>query len=739
MLYRLKEFETFFRAVSYAVVFCGFFALFIAGGLGAAVAGLFLAVLGLAWFLEDTGRQISERTGTILIFIVVPLFYLGWKYRLFGFTGSETAVAGMLGRMILVLAGIKLLQKKSDRDWLFLYLMSFFEILLAAGMSISPLYFVSLILYFLVVICAVIAFEIRKTGSTVDRLKPEKSKSKKKYFKRNSVIRLPLTAAALLVLIVLIAAPLFFMLPRVGGAGLGGNGDGITGFVGFSDSVRLGAIGRLKQSDRVVMRAVLDKSNAENGREILWRGVALDTFNNNVWSKASGNRKEPVRKRGRFFRFDRPAESLDDIAVQTIYLEPIDSAVLFSLSRPYLAEQTSFKFIYRDPNGNISFNRRGFERISYQIYSDRRLPAVRDLRRDRAPYSLVEKNRYLQLPDLYDPRIGELAARLTAGRDNRFDQARAIERYLRSEFGYTLEMRAGGDEPLADFLFNVREGHCEYFASAMAVMLRSQGIATRIVNGFQQGEYNETAGVYIVRQREAHSWVEVYFPGEGVWVPFDPTPAAGRFNPAAQTGVLGDFTRYLEALETFWIQYFVAFDNEEQRSLFRTVKGGFSEFQSQAATWAKILNVQLADWWKEVRGDRGFQASVIAVVYGLGVLFALIFLFLFFKWLYRRILALEIWNRIGAWLRQKNEATIVEFYDRMQRVLAGKGFTRQPHQTPLEFAYALKMPEAVKITEKYNRVRFGEKDLSKIETEEIENWLSKLETADLHENNKKIQ
>ena len=87
-------------------------------------------------------------------------------------------------------------------------------------------------------------------------------------------------------------------------------------------------------------------------------------------------------------------------------------------------------------------------------------------------------------------RISQFAAQVTGKSNNRYDKAKAVEKYLQTQFGYTLEMKAGGDQPLADFLFNVREGHCEYFASAMAIMLRTQGIATRIVNGFQQGEYN---------------------------------------------------------------------------------------------------------------------------------------------------------------------------------------------------------------------------------------------------------
>ena len=102
---------------------------------------------------------------------------------------------------------------------------------------------------------------------------------------------------------------------------------------------------------------------------------------------------------------------------------------------------------------------------------------------------------------------------------------------------------------MSDFLFNIKEGHCEYFATALAIMLRTQGIATRVVNGFQSGEYNETTGVYIVRQKDAHSWVEVYFPQAKVWVPFDATPAAGQSTQSVSLSIAARRGRYWKHLK----------------------------------------------------------------------------------------------------------------------------------------------------------------------------------------------
>ncbi|MEP7038283.1 MAG: DUF3488 and transglutaminase-like domain-containing protein [Acidobacteriota bacterium] len=713
-----KNFEIFFKTISYLVVLCGFISLWISGGFGIIITSLFLTVMIGAWFLENSKWQISERFGTILIVLIVPLFYFGWRNRFFGSGSSASDIAGTLASMILILAAVKLLQRKSDKDWIFLYLISFFEVLLAAGLSISPLYLASFILYLLVSICAIVLFEIRKTSRIV----------KNNKFKATKLTRLPLMAISLLVLIIFFAAPLFFVLPRVGGAGFGNNSNGLSNITGFSDSVRLGAIGRLKQNDEIVMRARLDKAGESNFNNLHWRGIALDTFDNKGWRKSkTADDKSVMKREADFFMFGF-SSTKEDITVQTVYLEPIDTPVLFVLARP-VAIQGNLQNVFLDAEDAVSFSRNSFDRLSYKVFSDRSLPDVKNLKADNGIYP-TEAQLYLQLPDELDERISQLAAQVTGSSNNRYDKAKAAEKYLQTQFGYTLEMKAGGEQPLADFLFNVREGHCEYFASAMAIMLRTQGIATRIVNGFQQGEYNETADVFVIRQKDAHSWVEVYFPKEDAWIPFDPTPFAGQSNGgASNNGIVGSFNKYIEALETFWIQYFVSYDNQEQRSLMRSFKNGFSDYQSKTSIWLSETQHRLSDWWKEVRGDKGLQSSAKAVAYGIGYLLAVIFGIIFIVWFYRKIIKLAIWQKILAWLKYKNEATIVEFYERMQKVLASKGFTRQSHQTPLEFAFALDMPEAVKITEKYNRVRFGEKNLSKDEAQEIESWLEKIENG----------
>ncbi|MBC7898474.1 MAG: DUF4129 domain-containing protein, partial [Saprospiraceae bacterium] len=182
-----------------------------------------------------------------------------------------------------------------------------------------------------------------------------------------------------------------------------------------------------------------------------------------------------------------------------------------------------------------------------------------------------------------------------------------------------------------------------------------------------------------------------------------------------------------------WIQYFVAFDNQEQRSLFTSVRKSVVEYQSKTSSCLGSAQERFSQWWKEFRGDQGLQASAAAAGYGFAYLTAIVFGVFLLLWLYRRTAKMPIWKRLLNWVKGTNRASVIEFYERMQTVLASKGFNREPHQTPLEFAFALNIPEAVKITEKYNRVRFGEKYLSSAESLEIETWLNSLAATNQHE------
>ena len=713
------SFATYFKASSYAMIAVAMLALMLAGGLHFVLGTVFAAIMVLAWNLEGTKWQLSERVGLAVVLLSIPLFVLDWKYQSMRGEAPGRLGVNALAHLIVFLSAIKLLQVKSDRDWVFLYLISFFELLLAAGLSFSPVFLGTVTLYLLCSLSTVMAFEIRKAQRRVKPaetrlLVPPDSRVFKKLVgtrgKRDiEASRLPLVAVSMLVLIFILALPLFLVAPRAGSAVIARSGGGLANFIGFSESVRLGEIGDLKQNNQVVMRVRIEDPESARAPGLKWRGVALDEFTGHVWKKSPAARQTSQRLVERGFFPLGTTDATKRLTTQTVFLEPLSSNVLFAAPRA-LAIQGDFPFIRVDSEGSIQSRSHDADRIMYTVVSDTSETDPGTLRRDMRPYS-ASNDRYQKIPVTLDQRVADYARAiiLKAGAGNRYDKAKAIESELRNNFGYSLQMRASGPDPLSDFLFNIRAGHCEYFSTAMAVMLRTQDVSTRVVNGFLPGEYNEAAGAYTVRQSDAHSWVEVHFPETNSWITFDPTPAAGRTEPQS-TGVVAQLGKYAEALELMWFQYVVGYDKQEQRSLAASLHNRVFDYRRTAA-----------ELWESVK-------SKVPSLSSRGILLALALITILVTVIIVRVLKLG-WRRGLTISRGTRESQVaaVEFYQRLMDLLARRGLSRLNDQTPLEFASTLGSREALTITRLYNRVRFGSEKLSRAELQEIDQALMNLE------------
>jgi transglutaminase-like putative cysteine protease/Ca2+/Na+ antiporter len=729
-------FETYFRASSYLMIACGALALSISEGVGFALSAAFAGVLVVAWKLEGSRWQLSERVGLVIVLLSLPLFYFDWRFLASAGITQEKVGVSALAHLILFLSSVKLLQTKADRDWVFLYLISFFEILLSAGLSVSPMFLATLSLYLLFALSTIVAFEIKKARRSVTATEtrllvaPDSTFIRRltrrgKRRRQTEVRRLPVVAGLMLLLIFVFALPLFFITPRAASSALTRGGEGLGGFVGFSDKVELGSIGRLQQSNEVVMRVRIDDApQAARTKTLRWRGVALDQFDGLRWQKSrtANLDLEAINDKG-FFQLGT-TEGLHRLTTQTFFVEPIDTPVLFAAPR-VVALQAALPYVRIDKEGALSTHPHSQDRLSYKVFSDTEEPDLKLLRADLEPYQRGVM-RYLLLPSALDSRTAELAREIItrAGARNRYDAARAVEDYLQKNYGYTLDLKAGGPDPLADFLFNIKEGHCEYFSTAMAVMLRTQGIASRVVNGFQRGEYNDAADVYTVTQRDAHSWVEVYFPETNSWVTFDPTPAAGR--PVREsTGLMASARKYAEALELFWMQYVIGYDKQEQRTLATSVRGRLSGLRRTLTEKFENLKAAISELWSGEPGASGQQSvwtKILALLIFLPFVLGLL-------WLLRRVWRLRFWRGLLLWRREREGHSIVEFYERLTKVLAARGLRRAPDETPLEFAEATGLSEALLITRAYNRVRYGEQQLSKDEAEDVDKWLREMENG----------
>jgi len=212
-----------------------------------------------------------------------------------------------------------------------------------------------------------------------------------------------------------------------------------------------------------------------------------------------------------------------------------------------------------------------------------------------------------------------------------------------------------------------------------------------------------------VRQSDAHSWVEVYFPETNSWVTFDPTPAAGRTEPQS-AGLAAQLGKYAEALELIWFQYVVGYDKQEQRSL------------------AASLHNRVFDYRRIAYEIFESVKSKVPSVSSSGILLALGLITVLVTVIFVRVLKLG-WRRglrISRGTHEPKTAS-VEFYQRLMDLLARRGLLRLNDQTPLEFASSLGSREALTITRLYNRVRFGSQKLSQAELQEINQALRDLE------------
>ncbi|HEY0152634.1 MAG TPA: DUF3488 and transglutaminase-like domain-containing protein [Longimicrobium sp.] len=378
------------------------------------------------------------------------------------------------------------------------------------------------------------------------------------------------TTAALSGVTLLMSAVLFVAFPRLPRQwNVHGRARGGEAMVGFGDGVSLGEHGsRLQLSDnpRVAFRAEFPDGPPPGVTSIHWRGRSYDAFDGTRWSRGPVGLVDlpPGAYRRRW-----GGEALR----VRIFGGPPGVQVLFGPHPVLRVEARSAVRPFRDNSGDVRFN--GTETPVYTVVSGPSAPPPEALA-EGEDADLPQLAPYLMLPPV-SRRMRRLADSLRAGTGTRLDQVQAVERHLRS-FSYTLELPATRAETsLEHFLFRRRAGHCEYFSTAMAVLLRAQGIPARNVTGFLGGEWNAGARYLRVTENDAHSWVEVWFPGAG-WVPFDPTPPSRGDVVQPGFGSLwsGPFRFWFDGVEYRWYRWVIDYNLDRQLSVFRGVGSLFT-------------------------------------------------------------------------------------------------------------------------------------------------------------------
>jgi transglutaminase-like putative cysteine protease len=402
-----------------------------------------------------------------------------------------------------------------------------------------------------------------------------------------------------------------------------------------------------------------------------------------------------------------------------IAMQPIGTNVFFvlpvlnSITSPVreFALDTSGSIVRNDPTRQI----RSYVASSTIVEPDEAARASnnRDFPRDIA-------QDYLQLPAL-NPRIPQLAREITKNSQSVYDKAAAIERHLQNQYGYSLEMVAtpADSDPLSFFLFTRKKGHCEYFSSAMAIMLRTQGIPARIVNGFHNGEFNDVSGSYIIRAKDAHSWVEAYIPGFG-WATFDPTPNVA----VGETSTWSRMMLYADAMREFWNEWIVNYDFSHQESLGTSSISTTRRAFDSARIWVQKKYEDALDRVRGIRLDVKRNPKRIGIS-GIAALLAVLLLLNVRKF-YRYLREMRLASRPSTAPR----AAASIWYERMSRMLRRRGIEKRPAQTPQDFLRTIEDAQihskVATFTEHYERARFGG---SQRDAEKLPELFEEVETA----------
>lgn len=504
---------------------------------------------------------------------------------------------------------------------------------------------------------------------------------------------------------IVLAIALFVILPRLKTSVFqGGLRTGMS-LSGFSDKVALGDVGRIRLDHSVVLRVEALEGDLPKPVDAYWRGMAFDAFDGRSWSISASERVGPRQAIGGVGRFgiELGPKSDEPTRVQRILREALDAEVLFSAGEAQRIEGP-FQRIERDANGGLYVPGHADERLRYTIWTTGPIRDARHLASEHAlpplepgPGGPRPALRYLALPAL-DARLAERAAAMVAGASNDYERALRLETALRRQGRYTDSPPALGDDqtsPIEAFVLGELEGHCEYFASAMVVLARSQGLPARLVNGFAGGQPNEVGNFIEVTQADAHAWVEVHFEDSG-WVRFDPTPPDLRLRAEVALSATERLAQLASALELWWFQRVVDYDSADQIGALR-------------ALWLRFVPSPEAAQSDQPEPDRGFDSGKEISRWVLE------------PWPGRSLLAtaLGLAGLALAWraarVRRDSANPVPATYRRAQKMLAGRGIRRAPSESALDFAREVssRLPGTgaqafQEITEAYLAERFGE-------------------------------
>lgn len=525
-----------------------------------------------------------------------------------------------------------------------------------------------------------------------------------------------LSTCLLSIPIFIFTAVLFIIFPRVGLSLLLLSHPHAGRMVGFSDHVDLGQVGVLRSDPSIALRFDTGQDNVPPPPRLTlrFRGTAFDSYDGKAWDRTIKDRSGPAAHAdgdNETYPLTRNVDRTRDRKI-SIDLEPIDPPVVFLPPRtvgvrlrPVEPSMLNDNLnLIRGPEGEFRYSGSEGRGLRYEAFVAPEGEAFGESIRpdDRA--------RYLSLSQTLPARMASLAHAWADKEVTQLAKARAIEEHLKREYRYdTASPSSGKPHPVDDFLFESKRGHCEFFSTSMALMLRAVGIPSRNVTGFVGGTYNRFGHYYAVREGDAHSWVEGYVtdPGRTGWVTFDPTPPAGAQPLEDTTGVFVYLRDVLEALSQRWNTYIVGYDLRTQIRLFDDVHRRYEALRSKTGANHGSLE----------RWTRPSRILVVLLVLAVTV---------FYGWRQLRLRKAATRQEDEANPQQATAVAATSLYRQLEAVLSLRGIGRPASLPPLRHAMELTLrhhplaPEVLALTNVYLDTRFGHRKLSEADVREYE-------------------
>jgi transglutaminase-like putative cysteine protease len=708
------------KAVTFLLSGLGLIALTFGGELTPVVMLAIGVAFVMCWFAE---RPLIEHPAWGRSWNVLVVVALGVQ-AMRGFS-SGAGWLGLAMEFAALLSISRLANRRTAADYQQIAVLAFMH-LIAATVLTTDLSYASVFVVFVVATPWVLTFahlraEIERNypakaepheGTDVQRVLSSKRIVAPSFLAWTAMLSIPMFAMTI---------ALFFVFPRVG-LGLvsfgGRNGQSVAG---FGNTVELGGFGVIRTDPTVVLRVTSTRplNAAQMHRYLRLRGTAFDHYDGERWTRSS-DETVPMQGMGDYFPLRRVENPRRDLSLRII-LDRLDEPVLFlpagtvgvRIPQRGVPGRLRRTALTRGQGLDIRYHSSEELGIIYEAVVSREsdemdVPVARDM----------DDGRFLQLPAGHE-RVYALARELTKDVAEPYGKALKLETYLRDggRFVYTLNQpNTEGKAPLEAFLFEAKRGHCEYFATALAIMLRALDIPSRNVTGFVGGEYNPYANHYGIRQSDAHSWVEAMIPDRG-WVTLDPTPP-GRDAMGPGASLFDDLRKMVDAARAYWMTQVVSYDLRSQISALKRLRSFIGQLSFPKFSTGQKSPERAAK--NESSPDLDFTAPAVVVVIGL--------------------LGTAAWLLLRRPRRQQRVLSASakrarRLYRDLEQILADRGRARPVHVSPEAHARRLAAegvafaPAVVNLTELYVAARYGQRTLAQAELERMQGLVNEVKRA----------